>query len=358
MSDLFHFSTQLKPKLMAAITEFLVKSHQFEFDHHLLDPVKEFVTLGKLFRAEVCLQTTQHLLNSSQPPASAWSAAVALELAGSALLIQDDITDEAILRRTKPALYRTYTQLWPGSKVSSLPANHFGESAAMYVSDTLFFMATRILTQADCSAEIKVALLDSFSHQIATLALCQSEEMRVAALPLTDENLTESKIIQILIGKSARYTAMWPLEFASILAQASPEVTERLQRFGQALGLVFQLSDDRLGLFGDSDKTGKDLQSDAETGKKTLYALYARDRLGGSAKTRFLELYGSGKLSSIEFIELQTLLKQAGIDKAVAQVTADYAAAASHELAGLETQYPQLTHWLSQMVEFLVNRDH
>jgi len=47
------------------------------------------------------------------------------------------------------------------------------------------------------------------------------------------------------------------------------------RRFGEALGIVFQLQDDRLGLFGDEVSIGKSVGSDIKEGKKhSIFSLY------------------------------------------------------------------------------------
>ena len=57
----------------------------------------------------------------------------------------------------------------------------------------------------------------------------------------------------------------------AILAQESKELAVQLNELGKTLGLIFQIKDDELGLFGDETKTGKPVGADIREGKKTLY---------------------------------------------------------------------------------------
>jgi geranylgeranyl diphosphate synthase type I len=344
---------ELARRTAAAITQFQADFPQFAFDQRLLQPASEFVTRGKLFRGSVCLSVAQAFTQSPQPTAAAWSAAVALELAGSALLIQDDITDQAELRRNAPALHKHYATCLPET---ATPIKLAGESLAMYVSDVLFFLATKTLTEAACLAETRLTLLNVMSQEIATLALSQSEELRFTVLSLSDPAVTETEIIKIMIGKTARYTAQWPLQFAGILAGVDQATQATLQAIGQAMGLVFQLSDDRLGLFGDSTKTGKDDDSDAKAGKKTLYALYAYQRLSGAEANIFSQLYGKADLTAGELQTLQDLLQQTGITAAVDQVTARYVQEAKQAIHTLAA-WPELQALLTETVDFLATRE-
>ena len=359
-SGFLSYRTELAEVVTAAVKNFQKNHQQFAHDSQLLQPAETFVTGGKLFRGSLCLAVIAAMTEKHPTPA-AFQAAAALELAGSAILAQDDLMDHAELRRGQPALEHQYGLLWPGAVKNQIsrvtPAGDFGLSATLCVSDVLFFMASKILTQLELSAEKKVALLAVMSDQIAELALNQAEELRVSGLPLTDTTITEALLKKIMIGKTARYTALWPLQFAGILVEADAKTQQSFAAYGEAMGLVFQLSDDRLGLFGDAAKTGKDTDSDARTGKKTLYALLGRDMLKGDQRAEFLELYGKENLSSAEHQRILKLLIDGGVTVTVAEKTQREVIRAKTTAAGL-TRWPQLVALLTEVVEFLEHRDH
>jgi geranylgeranyl pyrophosphate synthase len=122
------------------------------------------------------------------------------------------------------------------------------------------------------------------------------------------------------------------------------------------MGLVFQLSDDRLGLFGDPVKTGKDVDSDAKTGKKTLYALYAHQKLQGTQAQKFHQLYGKADLSGTELQELQHLLTETGVAGMVDKVTTKYVLRAKQALKSLSA-WPELQTLFTETLDFLVTRE-
>lgn len=349
----FQHTSELADRTAKAITNFQRDYPQFAFDADLLVPASRFVTRGKLFRGSICLTVSAALLGGQLPSSAAWSAAVALELAGSAILMQDDVMDNALLRRDETTLHRLYQQHWNGAEVDRV---RFGESMSVCVSDTLFFLATQQLACAEVADAVRVELLSAMSEHIATLALAQAEELRVSAVPLADTMITEDSITKVIIGKTARYTAMWPLQFAGILAGVDTKTMTALREFGTVLGIIFQISDDRLGLFGDPAITGKDADSDAKTAKKTLYALYARDYLEGDFAQRFNELYGKNNLSLDELRELQELLKQAGIYARVEARLQDYVLQAQQQLDQLAA-FPQVRTLLGETIEFLAHRE-
>lgn len=349
----FQHTSELASRTATAITDFQRSYPQFDFDAQLLEPASRFVTRGKLFRGSVCLTVSAALLGQEQPSAAAWSAAIALELAGSAILMQDDVMDNALLRRDETTLHRVYQQHWCGVEADK---TRFGESMSVCVSDTLFFVATKQLTDAPVDESVRIQLLSAMSEQIATLAMAQAEELRMSALSLTDPSITEDTITRVIVGKTARYTAMWPLQFAGILAQVDVKTMVALQEFGRLMGIIFQISDDRLGLFGDPAITGKDADSDAKTAKKTLYALYARDHLQGEIAEQFNQLYGKSDLTVTELGELQQLLKQTGIYQQVELRLQEYVQQAHEQLTQL-VAFPVVTTLLAETVEFLASRE-
>ncbi len=355
-----NYRSELAEAVREAVKNFQLQHRQFALDSQLLAPAETFVTGGKLFRGSLCLAVVK-AMTDKQPDQAAVQAAVTLELAGSAILAQDDLMDHAAMRRGQPALEHHYSLLWPGAVQHQTgretPAGDFGLSATICTSDVLFFLATKTLTQVSLAAETKVALLSVMSDQIAELALNQVEELRVSGLSLTDAHITEALLRKIMIGKTARYTALWPLQFAGILVGADAETQKNFAEYGEAMGLVFQLSDDRLGLFGDTAKTGKDADSDAKTGKKTLYALFAREMLQGKQREQFLALYGKADLSAAEHTRIVELLVEGGVAKAVADITTQEADRARKAAVRL-TRWPQLVALLTEVVVFLEHRDH
>ncbi|MEK8226113.1 polyprenyl synthetase family protein [Oerskovia sp. M15] len=78
--------------------------------------------------------------------------------------------------------------------------------------------------------------------------------------------------------KTATYTCTVPLVCGAILAGADQATRDRLEVYGRALGIAFQLVDDLLGVFGDPRVTGKSAVSDLREGKRTLLLAYAYGR--------------------------------------------------------------------------------
>jgi geranylgeranyl diphosphate synthase type I len=63
-------------------------------------------------------------------------------------------------------------------------------------------------------------------------------------------------------------------EIGALLAGLDSTLRRHYRNFGHALGLAFQVQDDLLGIWGDANMTGKSIESDLVTGKKSLPVLY------------------------------------------------------------------------------------
>ncbi len=78
---------------------------------------------------------------------------------------------------------------------------------------------------------------------------------------------------KMISGKTAALTAC-SARLGGIVAGVEPEIEYRLAKFGQHLGLAFQVVDDWLGIWGEAAITGKSAESDLVSGKKSLPVIF------------------------------------------------------------------------------------
>jgi geranylgeranyl diphosphate synthase type I len=121
----------------------------------------------------------------------------------------------------------------------------------------------------------------------------------------------------IVANKTAGYTIVRPLQLGAALA-GSPELGPALEAHGRPLGIAFQLRDDMLGAFGDSERIGKPVGDDLREGKPTVLLARARE----SASAAQAEVLGRvGPSATIEDVAaIQQVLVDTG---AVAEIEAE-----------------------------------
>ena len=165
------------------------------------------------------------------------------ELVHLATLVHDDILDEADIRRKSVTVNRLH-----------------GNETAVILGDYLFSAAFHLCSQLD-SSEAPLAIAQT------GMTLCSGELLQL--WHREDFSLDEPTYYEIVRRKTASLIAA-ACKFGARFADASPEVVLAAERYGEMLGIAFQIQDDLLDLTGDQRIVGKSVTKDLEKGKLTL----------------------------------------------------------------------------------------
>ncbi len=147
--------------------------------------------------------------------------------------------------------------------------------------------------------------------------------------------LPERRILEIYRYKTARYSFYLPLAAGWALGGGRPAVRPALERLGEDLGLVFQIKDDELGLFGSAAATGKPVGSDIREGKKTLYASGLLLRAAGADAERLGRIFGRPGATDADIGFVRDLADRSGVREEVRRVMLRLARRAAREIAAL-----------------------
>ena len=187
-------------------------------------------------------------LCASEPADSLVAGAVAVELLHMATLVHDDVLDGADLRRGRPTVFAAG-----------------GRGAATATGDLLFSRAFAELTAAGSAEAVRVL-------STASSALARGELMQRA--DAFDVDVTEERYLErcrlktaSLFDASCRVGALFG---------GRPELAVQLGRFGERLGVAFQMLDDVLDVSGPPERTGKPRGADLFDGTVTLPLILAR----------------------------------------------------------------------------------
>jgi geranylgeranyl diphosphate synthase type I len=236
---------------------------------------------GKRIRPLLVLLVTSAC---NAPWQRALPAAAAVELLHNFSLIHDDIEDNSPLRRGRPTLWKDW-----------------GIPLAINSGDTLFTLANLSILDLEgpeiCVQAAKI-LLQTCLH------LTQGQHLDICYENRTD--LTQEDYWPMINGKTAALLSA-SCELGALIAGAPPAIRQEYQQFGKHLGLAFQALDDLLGIWGDSERTGKSAESDLVSGKKSLPVLY-----GLSKKGKFAEKWSQGRISAHEVNAMADLLEMEG----------------------------------------------
>ncbi|KAA0020220.1 polyprenyl synthetase family protein [Antrihabitans cavernicola] len=251
--------------------EFLDKEYKrwYELDSEAASTVEAIADFmragGKRIRPKFCI--SGFLAGGGNPrDKSVISAAVALEFLHASALIHDDVFDESALRRGAPTVHENYAARHIAGDWRGDP-RRFGESMAILAGDLALVYADLFM------ADAMPAVTTAWSDLRAELMVGQHLDVMAAARFAGDPQLSRT-IAQL---KSGNYTIHRPLLIGALVA-GRPDLSEPFESYGLVVGEAFQLRDDLLDMFGDTDTLGKPAQLDIERHKMTLLLSLAIER--------------------------------------------------------------------------------
>ncbi len=220
-------------------------------------------------------------------------AALSIELVHTALLIHDDFMDQDKVRRNKPTTHVHFETIHKASKYYG-DSKHWGESIAVDTGDLALCLGFEILGKSNFRAELKLEALNRLLRGIANTAIGQAYDITIEA----QHNANEKDILDLHYAKTAIYTYENPLHIGAILAGAKTNDLKIISEYATPGGIAFQLQDDILGMFGDSEKTGKSDFSDLKQGKVTLLIIKALEKATKLQKKTLLSIWGNPNITT------------------------------------------------------------
>ena len=215
---------------------------------------------GKRLRPLLVLATAEAVGDVSSSPA-ALKAACAIELIHAYSLVHDDMPcmDNDVLRRGKPTVHV-----------------QFGQAQALLAGDALQTLAFEFLTPQDASVPVAVqaACVGLLARASGYQGMAGGQAIDLASV---GQRLTEDQLRQMHRLKTGALLLCSVQMGAACVPSVSASVQEALKRFGEALGLAFQVVDDVLDVTADSTTLGKTAGKDEAADKPTYVALMGLD---------------------------------------------------------------------------------
>jgi len=307
-----------------------------------------FVKSGKMLRSGlVCLG---YKMCGRKVSSVIIPAATAVEFFQAALLIHDDIIDRDNFRRGLPSLFYQYAQR--GEEEGLSDPTHFGEGMGICLGDIAFFLAFELFSELKAPKSIKEEIICLWSRELCYVGLAQMQDLYFGE---TTVEIAAEDILKLFHYKTARYSFSVPLKTGAILGGAKPSLLSGLERCGHGLGLLFQLKDDELGLYGTEKEIGKPVGSDLRECKKTLHYYYLSERASAKDRARFEIICGNDDLSLGMVQEVRDMMAKYEIDGCVHQKMSDLAEQIQKEIDGLDI--PETScHILNALLEYSMKR--
>ena len=247
------------------------------------------INAGKRIRPLLCLLSCEAVDGHWRP---ALPVAAAIELAHNFSLIHDDIEDQSDERRGRTAVWKVW-----------------GLAQGLNAGDGMFVLA-RLALDHLCERGLPIEKCSAVSSVFdeATLALCQGQFLDLGYETRVD--VTADEYLRMIQGKTAALISA-ATRIGAMLASEDTKIVNAFARFGENIGLAFQITDDILGIWGDPSVTGKSAATDILSKKKTLPALLGLGHPKHGAALR--EIYREPRLEQNHVARVLELLDAGGV---------------------------------------------
>ena len=277
-------------EILSMVNEFLANLPYERKPKSLYEPIRYVLSMGGK-RIRPTLMLLGYNLFKDNPEKILMNA-VALETYHNYTLLHDDLMDNADLRRG----HETVHKKWDAN-------------TAILSGDSMLVLAYERMAQCDEKHLAKVLKL------FTTTALEIGEGQQFDMEFENRNDVKEEEYIEMIRLKTSVLLAC-ALKMGAILADASDEDAENLYKFGEQIGLAFQLQDDYLDVYGDTKVFGKEIGGDITSNKKT-YMLINAFNLANEAQRAELQKWVDAKdFDRKEKVAAVTrLYNEIGIDK-------------------------------------------
>jgi octaprenyl-diphosphate synthase len=252
----------------------------------LREPMRRLVEAGgKRIRPALVALTGR--LGPDYDPLRTSTLAAAVELIHSATLVHDDYVDEAPRRRGRPT-------------VSALE----GPRRAIEVGDYYFAKATRVIAELGSPA-----VTSTIAEAMEAICVSQIDDVALRGRYPGDHD----SYLKVVRGKTAALMSAACVAGAQ-LSGAQPVVVDRLRRFGDMVGVAFQMADDVVDY---SETSGKQAGQDIRERTLSLPLIYATEHntLGGEVRSLLDGPLGDGDVARVtELVKTSGALERVGLE--------------------------------------------
>ena len=266
-------------KYQLLIEEYIKKNYFNKTPKNIYKPINYILSMtAKRIRPSLCLLATEifegDIYKSLEP-------SITLEFFHNFTLIHDDIMDQAPLRRGNLSVHKKWN-----------------ESTAILAGDLLLIKAYQLLEGLE--PELFYKIVQELSN--TGIKVCEGQQMDISL----EENpeVTFHQYIEMIQRKTAVLIGS-ALKIGALLARANEEDANHLYETGKNIGITFQIQDDLLDVFGESEHIGKKHAGDIYKNKKTILYFKAITKAQEKEREELLYWYSikTGNIDKIYAVE-------------------------------------------------------
>lgn len=277
-------------QILKLVNDYLVQLPYDRRPASLYEPIRYVLSMGGKRIRPVLMLLSYNLFK--EDPETILMPACALETYHNYTLLHDDFMDNADLRRGHETVHKKWNA-----------------NTAILSGDSMLVLAYQRMQQ--CSSDKMSEVLALFTETALEIGEGQEYDM---AFEHRDD-VSEEEYIEMIRLKTSVLLAC-ALKIGAILAGASKEDADNLYRFGEQIGLAFQLQDDFLDVYGDTRVFGKAIGGDITSNKKTFMLINALNHANEEQRRQLESWIGATEFDRDEKVAAVTrLYNEIGIDR-------------------------------------------
>lgn len=239
----------------------------------IAEPIWEFLDRGgKRWRPALFLLIAEAL---GKNPVRLIDFAIIPEVIHNGTLMVDDIEDSSELRRGKPCTYRMY-----------------GLDIAVNAGNTMYYLPLLPLIEhkGEISDQKLRRVYEIYVQEMINLSLGQAMDIAWHRGLANADTIGENDYLQMCAYKTGTLARM-SAKIAATLAEANDELTEKLGRFAESIGVAFQMQDDVLDLTSkEFEKKKGGRGQDITEGKRSLIIIHTLQTANARDRKRLIEI--------------------------------------------------------------------
>jgi octaprenyl-diphosphate synthase len=251
-----------------------------------------------------------------------------VEFIHTATLLHDDVVDDADLRRG----HRTARKVW-GNQISILVGDYLYSKAIAQIVEFRSQGINEVLAEA-CTKMAEGEVLQLYYNG--------------------NPDMPEADYLKIVEHKTARLIAA-ACRMGAIFADAPEDRLDALFRFGQYVGIAFQVADDTLDYTADGARLGKTLGQDLRQGKATLPLLHLLQHCSEADRQMIKDRMETRTLTEEDLSRLIHLMEEMGSIAYAMERAQAFIVAAQRELELFEDCTAKRA--LTVAADYMVTRD-
>ncbi len=286
---------------------------------------------GKRVRATLALLWCEVYSGDPRP---AVPLGVAYELAHASALVQDDIIDRSSMRRGEKSIEAKY-----------------GLTTAVLASDLLLFNVPKMVARYGFLEGRKLSrLFDLVGEACRATTWGEFLDMEMAR----GDTVTEEEYEEMIRLKTSTLLSA-PCASGALLGGASDDQVTVASRFGEELGMAYQIMDDALDIVGDETTLGKPVFTDLRGGKKSALLTHCMKNCSEEDRRFILTLLGRpGAYGKEEVSRLLGLVKKYGSLEYAVTIARKHTRSAKEVLCSAPDG--QATSRLVELADYLASR--